>query len=79
MEPARGFPQAGSAHDRFCDFVSLSPESLHMVLWAMIDRGMPRSLRMIEGFGILVADGSDAKAAEAAHGSSWSRPSASSR
>jgi len=52
MEPDRGFPQAASAHDTFWDFVSLSPETLHMVLWAMSDRGIPRSLRMIEGFGI---------------------------
>lgn len=52
MEPDRGFPQAASAHDTFWDFVSLSPETLHMTLWAMSDRGIPRSLRMIEGFGI---------------------------
>lgn len=52
MEPDRGFPQAASAHDTFWDFVSLSPETLHMVMWAMSDRGIPRSLRMIEGFGI---------------------------
>jgi catalase len=52
MEPDRGFPQAASAHDTFWDFVSLSPETLHMVFWAMSDRGIPRSLRMIEGFGI---------------------------
>jgi catalase len=52
MEPDRGFPQAASAHDTFWDFVSLSPESFHMVFWAMSDRGIPRSLRMIEGFGI---------------------------
>ena len=52
MEPDRGFPQAGSAHDTFWDFVSLSPETLHMVMWALSDRGIPRSLRMIEGFGI---------------------------
>ncbi len=52
MEPDRGFPQAGSAHDTFWDFVSLSPETFHMVFWAMSDRGIPRSLRMIEGFGI---------------------------
>ncbi len=43
MEPDRGFPQAASAHDTFWDFVSLSPETLHMVLWAMSDRGIPRS------------------------------------
>ncbi|MEO8427500.1 MAG: catalase [Verrucomicrobiota bacterium] len=52
MEPDRGFPQAGSAHDNFWDFISLTPESLHMIMWAMSDRGIPRSLRMIEGFGV---------------------------
>ncbi|MDL5364642.1 catalase [Xanthomonas sp. NCPPB 2654] len=52
MEPDRGFPQAASAHDTFWDFVSLTPESLHMIMWAMSDRTIPRSLRMIEGFGI---------------------------
>ena len=51
-EPDRGFPQAASAHDTFWDFVSLSPETMHNVIWAMSDRGLPRSLRMIEGFGI---------------------------
>lgn len=52
MEPDRGFPQAASAHDTFYDFISLSPETLHNFLWALSDRGIPRSLRMIEGFGI---------------------------
>lgn len=52
MEPDRGFPQAASAHDTFYDFISLSPETLHNYLWAMSDRGIPRSLRMMEGFGI---------------------------
>ncbi|CTP90170.1 catalase [Xanthomonas graminis] len=52
MEPDRGFPQAASAHDTFWDFISLTPESLHMIMWAMSDRTLPRSLRMIEGFGI---------------------------
>ncbi|MDQ7759089.1 catalase [Xanthomonas sontii] len=52
MEPDRGFPQAASAHDTFWDFVSLMPESLHMIMWAMSDRTIPRSLRMMEGFGI---------------------------
>ena len=52
MEPDRGFPQAGSAHDTFWDFVSLMPESTHMLMWAMSDRAIPRSLRHIEGFGI---------------------------
>ncbi|MFG6459731.1 catalase [Roseateles sp. BYS96W] len=52
MEPDRGFPQAASAHDTFWDFISLMPESLHMVMWAMSDRTLPRSLRFMEGFGI---------------------------
>jgi catalase len=52
MEPDRGFPQAASAHDTFWDFISLTPEAMHMVMWAMSDRTLPRSLRMIEGFGI---------------------------
>jgi len=52
MEPDRGFPQNASAHDTFWDFVSLAPEAQHMVMWAMSDRAIPRSLRMIEGFGV---------------------------
>lgn len=52
MEADKGYPQAASAHDTFWDFVSLMPESMHMVMWAMSDRGIPRSLRMIEGFGV---------------------------
>jgi catalase len=52
MEPDRGFPQNASAHDTFWDFISLAPEALHTVTWAMSDRALPRSLRMIEGFGI---------------------------
>ncbi|MEN9580062.1 MAG: hypothetical protein RJA70_3071 [Pseudomonadota bacterium] len=52
MEPDRGFPQAASAHDTFWDFMSLTPESTHMVMWAMSDRAIPRSYRMIEGFGV---------------------------
>ncbi|MEO8874913.1 MAG: catalase, partial [Polyangiaceae bacterium] len=52
MEPDRGFPQAASAHDTFWDFISLTPESMHMVMWIMSDRTLPRSLAMIEGFGI---------------------------
>ena len=51
-EPDRGFPQAQSAHDTFWDFISLTPESMHMIMWVMSDRGIPRSLRMIEGFGV---------------------------
>ncbi len=52
MEPDRGYPQAGSAHDTFWDFVSLMPESFHMIMWAMSDRTIPTSLRMMEGFGV---------------------------
>lgn len=52
MEADRGYPQAGSAHDTFWDFASLTPESMHMLMWAMSDRAIPRSLRMIEGFGV---------------------------
>ena len=52
MESDRGYPQAASAHDTFWDFVSLMPEATHMIMWAMSDRGIPRSLRMMEGFGV---------------------------
>ncbi len=52
MESDRGYPQAGSAHDTFWDFVSLMPESTHMLMWAMSDRTLPRSLRTMEGFGV---------------------------
>jgi catalase len=51
-EPDREFPQAQTAHDTFWDFISLTPESFHMVMWIMSDRAIPRSLRMMEGFGI---------------------------
>jgi catalase len=51
-EPDRGFPQAQSAHDNFWDFISLMPESLHSIMWLMSDRGLPRSLRFMEGFGV---------------------------
>ena len=51
-EPHNGMPQAASAHDTFWDFASLMPESTHMLMWAMSDRALPRSLRMMEGFGI---------------------------
>jgi len=52
MEADRGFPQATAAHDTFWDFNSLIPESTHMLLWAMSDRTIPRSLRTMEGFGV---------------------------
>jgi catalase len=52
MESDRGWPQAGSAHDTFWDWASLMPETTHMLMWAMSDRTIPRSLRTIEGFGI---------------------------
>jgi len=52
MEADRGYPQAATAHDTFWDFIGLTPESTHMIMWAMSDRGLPRSLRMMEGFGV---------------------------
>ena len=52
MEADKGYPQAASAHDTFWDFVSLMPETMHMIMWAMSDRAIPRSLRMMEGFGV---------------------------
>ena len=52
MEPDRGFPQAATAHDTFWDYMSLTPETMHMVMWIMSDRTLHHSLRMIEGFGI---------------------------
>lgn len=51
-EPHNEMPQAASAHDTFWDFVSLMPESTHMLMWAMSDRTIPRSYRMMEGFGV---------------------------
>jgi catalase len=52
MEPDRGYPQADSAHDTCCTFVSLIPESMHIIMWAMSDRATPRSFRLIEGFSV---------------------------
>ena len=52
QEPHHGMPQAASAHDTFWDFVSLMPESTHMLMWVMSDRAIPRSLRMMQGFGV---------------------------
>ena len=51
-EPHREIPQAASAHDTFWDFISLMPESMHMIMWVMSDRALPRSFRMMEGFGV---------------------------
>ena len=51
-EPHNQMPQAASAHDTFWDFVSLMPESTHMLMWVMSDRGIPRSYRMMQGFGV---------------------------
>jgi catalase len=51
-EPHNGLPQAASAHDTFWDFVSLMPETTHTLMWVMSDRGIPRSLRMMQGFGV---------------------------
>ncbi|HUD95810.1 catalase [Sphingobium sp.] len=52
QEPDRGFPQAQTAHDNFWDFIGLTPESMHMIMWAMSDRAIPRSFRFMEGFGV---------------------------
>ena len=51
-EPDSAFPQAQSAHDNFWDFISLTPESMHMIMWVMSDRAIPRSFRFMEGFGV---------------------------
>jgi catalase len=51
-EPNNEFPQASSAHDTFYDFISLTPESMHMLMWVMSDRAIPRSFSMMEGFGV---------------------------
>ncbi|MEE2862466.1 MAG: catalase [Pseudomonadota bacterium] len=51
-EPDSAFPQAQTAHDNFWDFISLMPESMHMVMWIMSDRAIPRSFRFMEGFGV---------------------------
>ncbi|MES2280179.1 MAG: catalase [Pseudomonadota bacterium] len=62
-EPHNAMPQAGSAHDTFWDFVSLMPESTHMLMWAMSDRAIPRSYATMQGFGVhtfrLVNDAGD--------------------
>ena len=52
MEANKGYPQAATAHDTFWDFISLMPESTHMIMWAMSDRTLPRTLRTMQGFGI---------------------------
>ena len=51
-EPNNEIPQAASAHDTFWDFISLTPESMHMIMWVMSDRTLPRSFAMMEGFGV---------------------------
>lgn len=51
-EPHNGMPQASAAHDNFWDFISLMPESMHMIMWVLSDRALPRSYRMMDGFGV---------------------------
>lgn len=51
-EPHHEMPQASAAHDNFWDFISLMPESMHMIMWVMSDRALPRSYSMMEGFGV---------------------------
>ncbi|WP_454762149.1 catalase [Caulobacter segnis] len=52
QDPDREFPQAQTAHDTFWDYIALTPESMHMIMWIMSDRTIPRSYRMMEGFGV---------------------------
>ncbi len=52
QEPDRDFPQAQTAHDNFWDFISLMPEAMHMIMWTMSDRAIPRGFRFMEGFGV---------------------------
>lgn len=51
-EPHHEIPGASTAHDTFWDFISLTPESMHMIMWIMSDRAIPRSYRLMEGFGV---------------------------
>ena len=51
-EPDTGWPQAQSAHDNFWDYISLTPEAMHMIMWVMSDRAIPRSFSTMEGFGV---------------------------
>src|SRR5690606_8623324 len=51
-EPHNEMPQASSAHDTFWDWVANNQESAHMIMWLMSDRGIPRSWRMMDGFGV---------------------------
>lgn len=51
-EPHNEMPQASAAHDNFWDFISLMPESMHMIMWVLSDRALPRSYSMMEGFGV---------------------------
>jgi catalase len=51
-EPHNEMPQASAAHDNFWDFVSLMPESIHMIMWVLSDRAIPKSYSMMEGFGV---------------------------
>ncbi|GAB3171350.1 catalase [Telluribacter humicola] len=51
-DPDNEMPQASAAHDTFWDFISLMPESMHMIMWVLSDRAIPRSFRMMDGFGV---------------------------
>lgn len=51
-DPDSHMPQASAAHDTFWDFISLMPESMHMIMWLLSDRAIPRSFRMMDGFGV---------------------------
>jgi len=64
-EPHNQVPQASAAHDNFWDFISLTPESTHMIMWVLSDRALPRSYREMDGFGVhtfhLINDKGDSK------------------
>lgn len=51
-EPHDEMPQASAAHDNFWDFISMMPETMHMIMWVLSDRALPRSYAMMEGFGV---------------------------
>jgi catalase len=52
QDPDCALPQAQSAHDNLWDFISLTPESIHMIMWVMSDRAIPRLFRFMGGFGV---------------------------
>ena len=78
-EPHHAMPQAASAHDTFWDFVSLMPESTHMLLWLMSDRALPRSFSMMQGFGVHTFRFVNTRASRASSSSTGTRCAARTR